>query len=279
MLVSASIQNGDLTKAGAGTLTLTGANTYAATTISAGKLQIGDGGTTGTLGSGAVTDHGTLEFQRSNAYTVGNVISGTGAVMQSGSGTTTLTATNTFTGATTISAGTLEAAGAASLGTTSSVAITSGGTLLLSGTGDQVNGSAAVTLDGGTIRSTIDGLNETMGMLTLSGNSTIDFGGFAAGNTFRFADSSAATWGSAILSIWNWTPTIDHLYFGTTNTALTSSQLSKISFYSDGGSTLSNGSFGGAFNGTPFDGVNGGGRGARVLDDYILGTLLQGFKN
>ena len=55
-----------------GTLTLTGANNYTgATTINAGTLQIGNGGTTGTLGSGNVTiaSGATLEINRSNDYT------------------------------------------------------------------------------------------------------------------------------------------------------------------------------------------------------------------
>ena len=49
---------GTLTKAGTGTTTLTGANTYTGTTtISAGTLQVGNGGTTGQLGTGAVVDN------------------------------------------------------------------------------------------------------------------------------------------------------------------------------------------------------------------------------
>ena len=41
-----------MTKAGTGTLILTGSNTYSgATNISAGTLQVGSGGTTGSIGS------------------------------------------------------------------------------------------------------------------------------------------------------------------------------------------------------------------------------------
>ena len=100
---------GGLVNAGAGTTILTGANSYAgSTTIAAGTVQVGDGGATGTLGTGAVVNNGALIFNRSNAVTVAGDISGTGALQQVGSGTTILQGHNTYTGGTTISAGTLE---------------------------------------------------------------------------------------------------------------------------------------------------------------------------
>ncbi|WP_415840542.1 autotransporter-associated beta strand repeat-containing protein, partial [Roseateles saccharophilus] len=47
-----------LTKSGTGTIVLSGTNTYAGlTTISAGTLQVGAAGSTGTLGSGNVSDN------------------------------------------------------------------------------------------------------------------------------------------------------------------------------------------------------------------------------
>src|SRR5271165_469984 len=99
---------GGLTKTGSGTLLLTGTNTYTGgTTISAGRLAIGNGGTTGSI-TGNVTDNGTLEFNRSNTITFAGVISGTGDLLQAGTGTLILTANNTFTGGTTVNAGTLQ---------------------------------------------------------------------------------------------------------------------------------------------------------------------------
>ena len=64
---------GSLTQLGAGTLTLTGVNTYAGlTTISAGTLQIGNGGTAGSI-VGDVLDNSALGFDRSDNVTFGGV--------------------------------------------------------------------------------------------------------------------------------------------------------------------------------------------------------------
>jgi len=117
-----------LTKIGAGTLTLTGTNTYTGgTTINGGTLQLGNGGTTGSI-VGNVTDNGTLAFDRSDVFTFGGLISGTGSVRQIGSGTTILTADNTYTGGTTINSGTLQLGNG---GTTGSIVgnVTDNGTL------------------------------------------------------------------------------------------------------------------------------------------------------
>ncbi len=103
---------GTVINLGPGTSTLTGANTYTGgTTISAGTVQIGNGGTTGSI-VGNVADNGTLAFDRSDSVTFGGAISGTGDVVNLGTGTLTLTGTNTYTGGTTVSAGTLQAGSA-----------------------------------------------------------------------------------------------------------------------------------------------------------------------
>ena len=74
-----------LTKAGNGTLVLTGDSSYTGTTVvSAGELRVGEGGTTGSLGAGAVTDNAAIIFNRSNALTVTAPISGTGSVTNAG---------------------------------------------------------------------------------------------------------------------------------------------------------------------------------------------------
>ena len=83
---------GSLTKDGLGTLTLTGANSYSGgTTITAGTLQLGNGGRTGSI-VGNVANSGVLAFNRSDVVTFGGTIAGMGGVWQVGTGQTTLTA-------------------------------------------------------------------------------------------------------------------------------------------------------------------------------------------
>jgi outer membrane autotransporter protein len=126
---------GSLTQMGVagGALVLTGANTYSGgTTIASGTLQLGAGGTTGSI-AGDVANNGTLAFDRSDIVTFAGVISGGGAVAQIGSGTTVLTANNPYTGGTNISAGALAvgdfAHPSAALSGGGPIAVGAGGTL------------------------------------------------------------------------------------------------------------------------------------------------------
>ena len=108
---------GGISKTGDGLLIFSGDNAFSGgTTISAGTLRVGNGGTAGSLGGGAVTNDANLEFLRTDATTVSNVISGSGTIAL-GSGTLTLSGTNSFQGGAIISAGTLVAANASALGT------------------------------------------------------------------------------------------------------------------------------------------------------------------
>src|SRR5690606_995544 len=76
------------------------------TAITAGTLQLGNGGTTGSI-LGDVANAGMLAFNRSDAYVFSGVVSGAGALSQIGTGTTILTGENTYAGGTMIAAGTL----------------------------------------------------------------------------------------------------------------------------------------------------------------------------
>ncbi|MBC7368958.1 MAG: autotransporter-associated beta strand repeat-containing protein [Undibacterium sp.] len=155
---------GNFVKTDGGTVTFTGANTYTGTTtVSGGTLQIGAGGTTGSV-AGNIVDNSALRFNRTAALTYSGVISGTGTVTQAGAGTLVLTGANTYTGTTTVSAGMLQLSGSGILGGTSAALTFSSGTLGLNST-TQTKGT--VTLSGG---ATIAG---TGGGGSLSGTSFV----------------------------------------------------------------------------------------------------------
>jgi fibronectin-binding autotransporter adhesin len=74
------VGKGGLNKADHGTLIVSSDNTYTGgTVISGGTLQIGNGGTPGSI-VGDLTNNGVLEFNRSDALTFGGVISDKGSV-------------------------------------------------------------------------------------------------------------------------------------------------------------------------------------------------------
>ncbi|ENR02242.1 hypothetical protein H721_02228 [Brucella ovis IntaBari-2006-46-332] len=190
---------GGLTKNGAGTLTFSGANSYTgATTVSAGiltltgdntgggtttvdaraELHIGTGGASGSLAGNIVND-GALVVDRSG------VISGTGGLMKSGTGTVTLSGVNTYTGGTTLTAGTLAAASDNNLGGASGGLTFNGGTLQVMGTSwTSTNWAVSLQAGGGTfdIEDAANNFAVTQGVagaggLTKSGSGTLTLSG------------------------------------------------------------------------------------------------------
>ena len=163
----------------AGTTILTADNTYTGnTTISLGTLQLGNGGTSGSIVTN-VTDNGTLAFDRSDTVTFASVISGSGSVAQIGSGATILTADSTYTGGTTISLGTLQLGNG---GTTGSILgdVTDNGTLAF-------NRSDVVTFPGlisgsGTVAQIGPGTTILTADSTYAGGTTISLGTLQLGN-------------------------------------------------------------------------------------------------
>ncbi len=149
---------GSLTQAGSGRLTLTGTSTHTGgTTISAGTLRIGDGGTTGSI-TGNVTNNAALVFNRSENVTFGGVVSGSGSLTQAGTGTLTLTGANSHTGGTTIAGGTLAVSAGGSLSSNATVTVGAEGTLIYeSGTNagnntHVVQGGSSVLANSGRLR-------------------------------------------------------------------------------------------------------------------------------
>ena len=124
-------------KNGAGTLILSGDNTYTGNTvINAGVLQLGDGRVSGSVG-GAIVNNAVLAFDRSDAVTFSNAISGTGDVIKRGNNTLTLRYGSTHKGETRIEAGTLKIGVANAFAQSSGLTVAPGATLNLGGPGYQ----------------------------------------------------------------------------------------------------------------------------------------------
>ncbi len=141
-----SIAGGTLTKSGTGSLIIANDNTYSGNTdIQGGTLQIGDGGTTGSIGAGTISTAATLSFKRGDATTISNAISGSGVVQQDGTGTMTLTGNSTFSGGLAVNSGAVRLTSLTGAGT-GAITVNPGATL--------VYGAVAtnpLTLAGGTV--------------------------------------------------------------------------------------------------------------------------------
>lgn len=214
---------GGLTKIGAGSLILTNDNTYAgSTTISAGGVEIGNGGTTGSLGAGSVSLAAgtTLAYKRTNTLIIPGQVTGSGSIsVESGtlllanansSVTTTVAATATFgglgtVGSITLSPGaTLQAAGSAS-GALSTPSVTFAGNtlkLLVGSTSTRLvvtNAGGLVANGANTIQ--IEALGLTPGTYPL-----IDYSGTIGGtgaNTFTLVGLPARAIGSMVHNVAN----------------------------------------------------------------------------
>lgn len=160
--------SGNVTVSGdGGVVIFSNNNTYTGTTtVTLCTLQIGDGGTTGSILTNVTNNH-VLRFNRSNAYTYGRVISGPGTVIKTGTGTLTLSGANIYTGPTTVSSGTLNVTGSLASGSAVRVIGTLTGTGTVAGTVDASGGTIAPGDGGpGTL---------TTGALTLNNYSVLNF--------------------------------------------------------------------------------------------------------
>ncbi|MBV8588388.1 MAG: autotransporter-associated beta strand repeat-containing protein, partial [Verrucomicrobia bacterium] len=178
---------GSLQQNGTGVTVLTANNSYTGnTTIFAGTLQLGNGGTSGGI-LGNVSNNGILSFDRSDTVTFNGVIGGTGSLQQNGTGVTVLTANNSYTGNTTVNAGGLIVDG--SIGSLQTFVTTSG---FLGGKG-LIGGNL---VNGGLVRP-----GDSPGTLSVSGNYTqnstgtlhIEIAGLASGQHDLLAVGGHAT--------------------------------------------------------------------------------------
>jgi autotransporter family porin len=139
---------GKIIKEGIGTLTLTGdAQQTGGTTITTGTLQIGDGGASGSI-AGDIFNNGILAFDRKDSITHSGVLSGTGELMQKGSGATILDATGSKQGSVVVQDGVLSFLQTGAFTVTGGYTTESGATTNI--------GTAGSTLDVGTFTQKTD---------------------------------------------------------------------------------------------------------------------------
>jgi outer membrane autotransporter protein len=173
---------GGIEKTGAGTLTLTQDQAFTGTTtISAGVLQLGSGGTTGSV-KGDIVDNATLVINRSDALTLSGTISGTGSLVKEGAGTTTLTAANSYGGGTALKQGRLNVGNNLALGT-GTLAMDDGTTLGFAADGLNLANAVVLTgnndpvIDTGSFSATLSGNITGGGFITKIGSGTLTLSG------------------------------------------------------------------------------------------------------
>ena len=194
---------GELKKKGAGTLLLSGVNTYSGgVTLSEGLLGVSSDQNLGASSpirfegggllvssdltssrNGVLAGSGEVEVSSSKSFTLSGVLSGSGLFEKSGEGTLLLSGVNTYQGKTVLSGGVLGVSADHNLGNSSSSLEFDGGTLLFSEAWDcsrdlELKGAGKVDIAKGsmTLSGTISGEGSIeksgSGELTLSGDNT-----------------------------------------------------------------------------------------------------------
>jgi autotransporter-associated beta strand protein len=123
-----------------------------------------------------VVNSTTLVFNRAGALSVPNVITGSGAVVQRGGGTTTITGSAGYTGTTTIEQGTLALSGSGVIADVSRLVM-----------------SAGATLDVGTIQQGFEGVSGTGGTIVLRNRTQLALNASTPSSTYTFGGTITGT--------------------------------------------------------------------------------------
>lgn len=243
---SGSASSNIFTKSGAGTLTLSGTNSFTGKVnvtngfiACSGESKFGTNPTSFTadqitLNGGGVLATGGINFNSNRGITLGlnggtfdttggiitltNVVTGSGSLTKINSGKLLLSASLTYTGNTIVTGGSIEL-----------------------GIQNALSNSSNIVLNGGTFSTGSNvGYSDTVSTLSLSANSTLALG--TGNHTLTFANSSSTTWTGSLLTITGWTGTA-----GASGTSgkimvgvggLSTDQLLKISFSGYGGTPI-----------------------------------------
>ncbi|WP_053014335.1 MULTISPECIES: autotransporter outer membrane beta-barrel domain-containing protein [Xenorhabdus] len=179
-----------------GTLVLTGENNYTGgTKVTRGVLQIGNGGTKGSIAGDVVTgSKGTLAFDRTDTVTFGGNITGDGRLAQNGKGTLVLTGTNTHSGGTVIRHGTLQIGDGHNSGTLTGLVESGAGTKLVFNRADQVAFSGSLKGQGKMVQ-TGNGTTLLTGANNYTGTTEVQKGMLRQGAEGAFSADSSYTIG------------------------------------------------------------------------------------
>ncbi|WP_338805018.1 autotransporter outer membrane beta-barrel domain-containing protein [Xenorhabdus griffiniae] len=187
---------GKLIQKGKGTLALTGTNVHSGgTTVTQGVLQIGDGGTKGSISGDVVTgSKGTLAFDRADAVTFGSNITGEGKLIQKGKGTLALTGTNIHSGGTVIRHGILQIGDGHNSGTLTGLVESGKGSKLVFNRADQMAFSGSLKGQGQMVQAG-NGTTLLTGINNYTGTTEVQKGTLRQGSEGAFSANSSYTIG------------------------------------------------------------------------------------
>jgi fibronectin-binding autotransporter adhesin len=181
-----------LSKEQSGTLILANTNSYGGgTTVSGGRLQLGDGSARNGVVAGNILDNAVVEFAAPADQTYSGVISGTGALVKSAAGTLTLNATHSYGSGTTISGGTLQLGDGASANGAVNGPITNNAALAIANPNAQT--VANVISGSGTVAKSASGALTLSGNNSYSGATTISNGRVNISNSGALGAAAAGT--------------------------------------------------------------------------------------